>query len=70
MLKTTFVDEFQLTAEVSSEHLRPGKISITVENPAYGSGRARGVPDLSQLGVLDHISNSFLILARPAAKNP
>lgn len=68
-LTTNFVDEFQLTAEVPAKLLTPGTFSVIVENPDYGSGRARGAPDLSQLEVLDHVSNAFLILVGPGVGN-
>ncbi|MEE8160794.1 MAG: amidohydrolase family protein [Acidobacteriota bacterium] len=65
-LKTSFIDGYELTAEVPDELLKPGTYAITVENPdfAWGTIQARGASDLSHLGILDHISNEFLVLVK------
>ncbi|MBI4482819.1 MAG: amidohydrolase family protein [Acidobacteria bacterium] len=66
-LKTHFADEFQLTAQVPQELLKPGTYVVTVENPDFGWGTvyARGASDLVHLGIRDHVSNEFLVLVKP-----
>ena len=67
-LKTQFVEQFQLSAEVPSDLLKTGTYAVTVENPdfGWGSNLARGAGDISHLGIRDHISNEFLVLVKPA----
>jgi len=71
-LKTTFVDEFQLTAELPPKLLEPGTYAITVENPdfAWGTIYASGASDLAHLGIRDYISNEFLVLVKPQGGAP
>ena len=71
-LKTTFVDEFQLTAQVPPNLLEPGTYAITVENPDFGWGTiyALGASDLAHLGIRDYISNEFLVLVKPQGGAP
>jgi len=71
-LKTHFVDEFQVTAEIPPEMLKAGTYAVTVENPdfGWGSNLARGAGDISHLGVQDPISNEFLVLVKPAGDAP
>lgn len=61
-LKTKFVDEFHLEGAAPAELLKSATLRVTVENPDFGAVALRGVPDLSRLGILDHISNAFPIL--------
>ncbi len=68
-LKTEFIDEFQLSAKVPAELLKPGTFPVTVENPDYGSVWVRGTPDLSQFRILDHVSNAFLLLVKPKTES-
>ena len=68
-LKTSFIDEFQVTAAVPARLLKPGASTVTVENPDYGSLRTRGAPDLTQLGVFDHISNPVSLIVRSRTEN-
>ena len=63
-LKTEFVDEFHLKATVPAELLQQGTFPVTVENPNFGAMAARGTPDLSQLGIPDHVSNAFPLLVK------
>ena len=63
-LKTEFVDEFHLRATVPAEFLKRGTLPVTVENPNFGAVAVRGTPDLSQLGILDHVSNPFALLVK------
>jgi hypothetical protein len=71
-LKTQFVDEFQLTAQIPSELLKTGTYAVTVENPDFGGGSnlARGAGDISHLGLRGHVSNEFLVLVKPAGGTP
>ena len=65
-LKTKFVDEFNLEGLVPADLLKRGTLAVTVENPNFGAVAVRDVPDLSPLGILDHISNTFPILLNAA----
>ena len=64
-LKTEFVDEWQLKAVVPTELLKLGTFPLTVENPNYATVMIPGAPDRSQPGILDHVSNAFLLLVKP-----
>ncbi len=71
-LETTFVDPFQLTAEVPPELLEPGTYAVTVENPdfAWGTIYARGASDIAHLGIRPPISNEVLVLVKPQGGAP
>lgn len=71
-LKTNFVDESTLSAEVPTELLRPGTYAATVENPdfAWGTTYARGASDIVNLGIRDRISNEFLVMVKPKGGEP
>lgn len=66
-LKTNFIDEHQLTAEIPVELQKAGTYAVTVENPdfAWGTTYARGASDLVHLGIRDYISNKVLVLIKP-----
>ena len=71
-LKTEFVGEQQLKAEVPPELLNRGTYAVTVENPdfAWGTIFARGASDLAHLGIRDRVSNEFLVLVKPIGGAP
>ncbi|MGH9783854.1 MAG: amidohydrolase family protein, partial [Terriglobia bacterium] len=69
-LKTEFIDEFQLRAVVPEQLLKLGTFPVTVENPNFGTIGMRGIPDLSRLGILDYVSNTFSLIISPGMGRP
>jgi hypothetical protein len=71
-LKTTFISQKQLQAQVPADLLRSGTWAVTVENPDFGWGTtyAQGASDIVHLGIRDRISNELLVLVRRASVTP
>lgn len=71
-LKTEFVSETELKAEVPPELAKLGSYPITVENPDFGVGSiyASGATDIGHLGVRPPVSNELVILVKSKAVAP
>ena len=65
-LKTEFVSETELQAQVPGGLLQPGAYAVIVENPDFAGGSifARGASDISHLGIRGHVSNEILVMVK------